>query len=58
MNIISNYILKLKLYTEIYQQDILGKRLGISRNIFNSCLGELYKRYKRYNHMKSYNFFR
>ena len=29
--------------------DILDKRLEISRNIFNSCLGELYK---RYNHMK------
>ena len=45
----SNYILTLKLDTEKYQEDILDKRLEISRNIYNSCLGELYK---RYNHMK------
>ena len=45
----SNYILTLKLDTEKYQEDILNIRLEISRNIYNSCLGELYK---RYNHMK------
>lgn len=45
----SNYILTLKLDTEKYQEDILNKRLEISRNIYNSCLGELYK---RYNHMR------
>lgn len=45
----SNFILTLKLNTENYQEDILNKRLEISRNIYNSCLGELYK---RYNHMK------
>ena len=45
----SNYILTLKLDTEKYQEDILNKRLEISRNIYNSCLGELFK---RYNHMK------
>lgn len=45
----SNYILTLKLDTEIYQENIINKRLEISRNIYNSCLGELYK---RYNHMK------
>ena len=44
-----NYILTLKLDTEKYQEDILNIRLEISRNIYNSCLGELYK---RYNHMK------
>jgi len=46
---VSNYILTLKLDTEKYQEDILNIRLEISRNIYNSCLGELYK---RYNHMK------
>ena len=45
----SNYILTLKLDTEIYQENIINKRLEISRNIYNSCLGDLYK---RYNHMK------
>ena len=45
----SNFILTLKLDTEKYQEDILNKRLEISRNIYNSCLGELYK---RYNHMR------
>ena len=45
----SNFILTLELDTEIYQEDILDKRLEIGRNIYNACLGELYK---RYNHMK------
>ncbi len=45
----SNFILTLKLDTEKHQEDILNKRLEISRNIYNSCLGELYK---RYNHMR------
>lgn len=45
----SSYTLTLKLDTEKYQEDILNKRLEISRNIYNSCLGELYK---RYNHMR------
>lgn len=45
----SNFILTLKLNTEIYQEDILNKRLEISRNIYNSCLGQLHK---RYNHMR------
>jgi hypothetical protein len=49
VNIVSSYILTLKLDTEIYQEDILDKRLEISRNIYNSCLRELYK---IYNHMK------
>ena len=46
---LSNFILTLELNTEKYQEDILNKRLEISRNIYNSCLGELYK---RYNHMR------
>lgn len=49
MNILSNYILTLKLNTKSYEETILSKRLEISRNIYNSCLGELFK---RYNHMK------
>ncbi|MBU3100710.1 MULTISPECIES: hypothetical protein [Clostridium] len=49
MNAASNYILTLKLNTEKYQEDILNKRLEISRSIYNSCLGELFK---RYNHMR------
>ena len=45
----SNFVLTLELKTEVYQADILNKRFEIGRNIYNSCLGELYK---RYNHMK------
>ena len=45
----SNFILTLQLKTERYQEDTLNKRLEISRNIYNACLGELYK---RYNHMR------
>lgn len=45
----SNFILTLRLKTEKYQEDILNKRLEVSRNIYNSCLGKLYK---RYNHMR------
>ncbi|MCB2292620.1 transposase, partial [Clostridium algoriphilum] len=54
MSIISNYILTLKLNTEIYQEDILSKRLEISRSIYNSCLGELYKRYYHMKQSKEY----
>ena len=49
MNIVSNFVLTLKLESEKYQEDILNKRLEISRTVYNSCLNELYK---RYNHMK------
>ena len=45
----SNYILTLKLNTKKYHEFILNKRLEIGRTIYNSCLGELYK---RYNHMR------
>lgn len=45
----SNYILTIKLDALKFQEDILNARLEISRNIYNSCLGELYK---RYNHMR------
>jgi len=46
---LSNFVLTLKLKTEIFQENILNKRLEISRQIYNACLNELYK---RYNHMK------
>jgi len=51
---VSNYILTLKLDTEKHQEDILDKRLEISRNIYNSCLGELYKRYNYMRQSKEY----
>lgn len=41
----SNFILTLKLKTEKYQEDLLDKKLENSRNIYNACLGSLYKRY-------------
>lgn len=50
----SSYILTLKLKTEKYQEDILNKRLEISRNIYNSCLGEILKRYKHTRELKDY----
>lgn len=50
----SNFILTLELDTQIYQEDILDKRLEISRNIYNSCLGELYKRYNLMKESKEY----
>lgn len=49
VNIVSSYILTLKLDTEGFQEDILSARLEIGRKIYNSCLAELYK---RYNHMR------
>lgn len=54
MNIVSNYILTLKLDTEKYQEEILNTRLEISRNIYNSCLGELYKRYDHMRESREY----
>lgn len=50
----SNFILTLKLDTEKYQEDILNKRLEIGRNIYNACLGELYKRYRTMQQSKEY----
>lgn len=54
VNTLSNFILTLKLNTEKYQQDILDKRLDISRTIYNSCLGELFKRYNTMRQSKEY----
>ena len=54
MNILSNYILTLKLDTKTYEETVLNKRLEISRNIYNSCLGELFKRYNHMRESKNY----
>ena len=50
----SNFILTLLLKTEKFQEDILNKRLEISRQIYNSCLGELFKRYNFMKQSKEY----
>ena len=42
----ANFVLTLKLDTEIYQEDILDKRLDIGRRIYNASLNELNKRYR------------
>ena len=54
MSLLSNFILVLKLDTEKYQEDILNERLEISRNIYNGCLGELFKRYNTMKQSKEY----
>jgi len=46
---VSNYVLTLQVRTEKFQEDILNKKFEEYRKIYNSCLGELYK---RYNHMR------
>ena len=43
--LMSNFVLTLRLDTERFQEDVLSKRLEISRQIYNACLGELYKRH-------------
>lgn len=50
----SNFILTLELDIEKYQEDILNKRLEISRNMYNGCLGELFKRYNTMKQSKEY----
>lgn len=42
---VSNFTLTLELKTEKWQEDILDRRFNIGRQIYNGCLGELYKRY-------------
>jgi len=47
------------LATELYQEDILGKRFEIGRKIYNALLGKVYKRYncmiqtRKYRELKS-----
>lgn len=43
----ANYVLTLPLKTEKWHEDILEKRLNIARLIYNSCLNEILKRYKK-----------
>lgn len=40
--------------TEYFQEDVLTKRLEIGRQIYNACLGELYKRYRTLQQSKEY----
>ncbi len=54
MNTLSNFILTFRLNTEKYQKDLLDKRLNIARNMYNSCLGQLYKRYNQMIQSKEY----
>ena len=54
MNTSSNFILELKLKPEQYQKDILDKRLEIGRQIYNSCLNELYKHHRLMIESKEY----
>lgn len=44
-----NYVIILPLKTEKFQEDILNKKFEECRKVYNSCLGEILK---RYNHMK------
>lgn len=49
-----NYVLTLPLKTEIFQEDILNKNFEECRIIYNSCIGELYKRYNHIKESKQY----
>ena len=48
------FVLTLKLNTQKYQKDVLNKRLDIGRQIYNACLNELFKRYRRMKQSKNY----
>jgi hypothetical protein len=48
------FVLTLKLNTQKYQKDVLDKRLDIGRQIYNACLNELFKRYRRMKQSKIY----
>jgi len=50
----SSFTLTLELKTEKWQEDILDKRLNIGRQMYNACLGELYKRYNTMTERKEY----
>jgi hypothetical protein len=49
-----SFILTLPLKTELFQEHILNKCLEVSRQIYNSCLGDLYKRYNAMKRDKAY----
>ena len=50
----SNFTLTLELKTEKWQEDVLDKRFNIGRQIYNACLGELFKRYNTMIQSKEY----
>lgn len=50
----SNFVLELKLDTEKYQEDILNKRLELSRRLYNLVLDKLYGRYEHMAQQKQY----
>lgn len=54
VNTMSTFILTLPLKTEKYQEDVLNKRLEIARQMYNACLGELFKRYHTMQQSKEY----
>lgn len=49
-----NFTLTLGLKTEKWQEDVLDKRFNIGRQIYNACLGELFKRYNTMIQSKEY----
>lgn len=49
-----SYILTLPLKTEVWQEHVLEKRFEIGRKIYNACLSELLKRYKKLQHDNTY----
>lgn len=51
----SSYILTLALNTQLYEEDIINKRLEIARNISNSLTGKVLKRYNLMFQSKDYN---
>ena len=50
----SSYVVTIPLKTESWQEHILAKRLEIARQMYNACLGEVLKRYKRLKNDPSY----
>ena len=50
----SNFTLTLGLKTEKWQEDVLDKRFNIGGQIYNACLGELFKRYNAMIQSKEY----
>lgn len=50
----SNFVLTLDLKTEKWQEDVLDKRFNIGRQMYNACLGELFKRHNAMIQSKEY----
>jgi hypothetical protein len=50
----SSYVLTLRIKIEVHQEHKLCKRFELARNIYNACLGELYKRYAALRQSKQY----